>query len=88
MPHLFSAHKLRIFDSPTATSEVVLASMDGRPNMPEDKLEAKREHSHGRVSRSERDAVLVASGSASGSRESITINGGGSAEEVVKDEGV
>ncbi|KAI4144959.1 MAG: hypothetical protein LQ340_006478, partial [Diploschistes diacapsis] len=42
MPRFFSAHELRILDSPTATSDVVLASMGGRPSMPEDRIAAEK----------------------------------------------
>ena len=34
---MFTAKELRIMDAPTADNEVVLASMGGKPKMPEDK---------------------------------------------------
>ena len=34
---VFTAKELRIMDAPTADSEVVLASLGGKPRMPEDK---------------------------------------------------
>ena len=45
LPMMFSAHELRILDAPTASADVVLASLGGRPEMPEDKMERER---HGR----------------------------------------
>ena len=34
---VFTAKELRIMDAPTADNEVVLASLGGKPRMPEDK---------------------------------------------------
>jgi hypothetical protein len=34
---MFTAKELRILDAPTADNEVVLASLGGKPQMPEDK---------------------------------------------------
>ena len=42
LPHLFTAEELRILDAPTATGEAVLASLGGRPEMPEDKSEREK----------------------------------------------
>ena len=42
LPHLFTAEELRILDAPTATGEVVLASLGGRPEMPEDRREREK----------------------------------------------
>lgn len=39
LPMLFTAKELRIMDAPTADNEVVLASMGGKPKVPEDKDE-------------------------------------------------
>ena len=39
LPKLFTAKELRIMDAPTADNEVVLASMGGKPQMPESKDE-------------------------------------------------
>lgn len=39
LPMIFTARDLRILDAPTASADVVLASLGGRPEMPEDKLE-------------------------------------------------
>ena len=90
LPHLFSAHDLGILDAPTASSEVVLASMGGRPLMPEDKLErrshrgerrSEQREKNGEERGGEEEGVLAASGSGGGSR---TIDGDGAVERDVK----
>lgn len=42
MPRLFTVKELSVLDAPTATADVVLASMGGRPEMPEVRLERER----------------------------------------------
>lgn len=41
-PRWFSAHELSVLDAPTADADVVLASVGGRPTMPEVRLERER----------------------------------------------
>ena len=77
LPRLFEARELRVLDAPTATSEVVLASMGGRPRMPEDRHEEEMGSGGGN------EAVVMASGSGSGSGSvgSRTVRGEGNGAE-------
>ena len=86
LPRRFSVHDLRVLDAPTATSDVVLASMGGRPTMPEERLEAKPAAEAGDVDASadalektKRDNsdnnVLMASGTSLRSAGSRTVSG-------------
>ena len=67
LPRRFSARELRVLDAPTASSEVVLASMGGRPEMPEDRLEEEKEEGEG--------GVIGASGNSARSTGRETVSG-------------
>lgn len=41
-PRIFTATELRVLDAPTADNDVVLASLGGKPQMPEDRLAEQR----------------------------------------------
>lgn len=43
LPKVFTAKEFRIMDAPTADNEVVLASLGGKPRVPEDKAEEQAE---------------------------------------------
>ncbi|KAJ9651384.1 hypothetical protein H2198_009328 [Neophaeococcomyces mojaviensis] len=47
LPHLFTRHELEVMDSLTATSDVVLASLSGKPKMPEARMEENKDHASG-----------------------------------------
>ena len=89
LPRFFEAKELAVLDAPTASSEVVLASMGGRPEMPEIRME--REKHGGEDGNDNRDGegegVVVASGNSSGSAGSRTIDGEGVVEREARDKG-
>ncbi|MDI1487116.1 MAG: hypothetical protein OHK93_006384 [Ramalina farinacea] len=41
-PRIFTARELKVLDAPTADNDVVLASLGGKPRMPEDRLAEER----------------------------------------------
>ena len=43
LPKLFNAKEFRILDAPTADNDVVLASLGGKPELPEDRKERENE---------------------------------------------
>lgn len=47
LPKLFSAKEFRILDAPTADNDVVLASLGGKPELPEDRKARENEKSPG-----------------------------------------
>ena len=86
LPKFFSAAELSVLDAPTASSEVVLASMGGRPEMPEVRLEREKTGErregpgNGDEGNGQEGGVVVASGNSSGSAGSRTIDGEGVTE--------
>lgn len=47
LPKLFNAKEFRILDAPTADNDVVLASLGGKPELPEDRKDRENEKSPG-----------------------------------------
>lgn len=79
---MFTARELRIMDAPTADNDVVLASLGGKPRMPEDKYEndaktespSTKQSSNDRVAQEEEDNLSAAERGAS--REGLRARGG------------
>lgn len=47
MPRIFTEHELLVLDAPTADADVVLASMGGRPTLPEVRMAEEKRRVHG-----------------------------------------
>ena len=47
LPRIFTEHELLVLDSPTANADVVLASMGGRPTLPEVRLAEEKRRNQG-----------------------------------------
>jgi hypothetical protein len=83
---MFTAKELRIMDAPTADNDVVLASLGGKPRMPEDKYDedartespGTNQSSNDRIAQVEEDRWSAAERGVP--RDGLRERGGGSKE--------